>query len=111
MNKVWLAEVEGVSDRTAAEALRGTPLFIERNALPETHDGEYYYDDLIGLTVESQDGEPIGKVIGVDNFGAGDLLDIKPDEGQSFYLPFADQYVPEIAEDKIIAVIPEGLID
>lgn len=112
MNTHWLAQVEGISDRTAAEALRGTKLYIDKEALPEPDEDEFYYDDLIGLAVISPEGEPIGKVIAVENFGASDLLDIKPAKGgASFYLPFTDETVPEIRDDIIIAVIPEGLLE
>lgn len=111
MNKVWLAEVEGYADKTAAEALRGTKLYIERTRLPETSEGEFYIVDLIGLPVESPDGEKIGKVISADNFGAGDLLEIKPTGGQSFYLPFNNDTIPDITDDKIVVIIPEGLLD
>ncbi len=110
-NKVWLAEVKGYTDKTAADALRHTPLYIDRGALPEAADGEFYYDDLVGLAVVDPDGAPIGKVIGVDNFGASDLLEIQPLKGPSFYLPFVDEYVPDISEAAVTVIIPEGLLE
>jgi 16S rRNA processing protein RimM len=109
--KHWLAEIDGITDRTEAEKLRGTNLYIDKSALPETDDGEFYIGDLIGLPCLDNDGEKIGAVIGVENFGASDLLDIKPSTGESFYLPFTDDTVLEILDDRIIVSIPEGLRD
>ena len=111
MGKIWLAAVDGVTDRTEAEKLRHTELWIDRDALPALDDDEVYYEDMIGLTV-TEDGETIGKIIGVDDFGAGPLLDIKPENGgDSFYLPFAEQYVRETDIDggSVTVEIPEGL--
>lgn len=104
-----LAEVQGVSDRNGAEALRGTKLYIDRGALPETDDGEYYIEDLKGLTVVDSQGKEIGTILSVENFGASDLLDIKPQSGQSFYIPFTDDTVLEVDfEGGIVTVqIPE----
>lgn len=107
---VWIAEVEGVTDRNVAETLRGTKLWLERDKLPELEDG-FYYDDLIGMKVVDTAGAAVGVVSGLDDFGAGDLLDIKPEGKPSFYLPFADIYVLEIDEENgVITVdLPEGI--
>ncbi len=110
MKDHWLAEVDGYSDRTKAEALRGTKLYIDRNALPEADDDEHYYIDLIGLECVDENGTLIGTVIDVTNFGASDLLDIKPPSGPSFYLHYTDETVLNIA-DKITVHIPEGLLE
>ncbi len=107
--KHWLAEIDGINDRTEAEKLRGTNLFIHKNSLPEPDEGEFYINDIIGLPCISQDGESIGKIIAFQNFGAGDLLDIQPENGESFYLPMTDDTILDIQEDQIIVVIPEGL--
>tara|TARA_Y100000031_G_scaffold40119_1_gene45474 strand:- start:82222 stop:82776 length:555 start_codon:yes stop_codon:yes gene_type:complete len=88
----WLVEIGGVSDRTEAEKLRNLDLYINADALPEAEDGAFYYKDLIGLTAYDDKGETVGKVINVDNFGSGDLLEIKPMDGESFYLPFKDEF-------------------
>ncbi|MEM6781966.1 MAG: PRC-barrel domain-containing protein, partial [Pseudomonadota bacterium] len=72
---------------------------------------EFYYVDLIGRAVEDENGKAIGSVIALENFGASDLLEIKPKIGASFYLPFTDECVLEITDDKIIVRIPEGLIE
>ena len=87
---------DGVGDRTAAEALNGTQLFVDREQLPAPEDGEFYHTDLIGCTVVDEAGIPVGTVIGVPNFGAGDLLDIRLEDGTTTFVPFDDTYVPEI---------------
>lgn len=113
-NKFWIAEIEGVTDRNAAESLRGTKLWIERSKLPEIeNDDEFYYEDLIGMSVETATDGIVGKVIAVDNFGAGDLLEIRPPSGTTFYLPFADEYILEVnmPQNLIKADIPPGLRD
>ena len=109
--KHWLAEIKGITDRNAAEALRGNNLYIDKENLPEIEDGEFYAADLIGLMAFDKDNKEIGKIIAIENFGAGDLLEIKPKGTESFYLPFTDENVPEILSDKIIIDIPEGLLD
>lgn len=111
MNKHWLAEIEGIADRTAAEKLRGTELWLPRDKLPEPEEGEHYYADLVGKTVIDSEEKNIGKVAAVHNFGAGDLLDIQPQVGQSFYLPFTKEYILEITGNVIRADIPEGLTE
>lgn len=111
---IWLAEIDGVRDRTAAEKLRGTKLCTPRDTLPDIdEDGTFYHIDLIGLAARGRDGAAIGTIINVANFGAGDLLEIKPVKGASYYIPFTDAVVPEIDIEQKFAVIelPAGLID
>ncbi|HEY8573658.1 ribosome maturation factor RimM [Phenylobacterium sp.] len=98
-----------VETREQAEALRGLKLFIPREALPEPEEDEFYVTDLIGLDVVTTEGEALGKVRTVHDFGAGDLLEIQPPTGASWWLPFTREAVPEvrIAEGKVIAVRPE----
>ncbi|MCE7886316.1 MAG: 16S rRNA processing protein RimM [Alphaproteobacteria bacterium PRO2] len=109
-NKYWLASVEGVSERNGAEALRGTSLWVERDALPKIENkNTYYHADLIGLKV-IEDKKEIGEVVAVKNFGASDLLEIKPAGKATFYLPFIKENILKIQSDKIIVKIPEGLI-
>jgi len=111
---VFLAQVEGLTDRTAAEKLRGTKLFLPREKLPALEDEKtYYHADLIGLSAKDTTGAPLGRVVGVANFGAGDLLDVKPPKGRSFYVPFTDAIVPAIDLDagEITIDAPPGLID
>ncbi|MCI5061123.1 MAG: ribosome maturation factor RimM [Alphaproteobacteria bacterium] len=110
-NKFWIAEIEGITDRTHAETLRGTELYIERAALPEADEDEFYIDDLIGLDVEENQTK-IGKIISVENFGASDLIEIQPLDGsESFYLPFVDENIIEITDKSVVVEIPEGLRD
>lgn len=113
-HKFWLAEVEGVADRNAAELLRGTKLWIERDKLPATeNDDEFYYEDLIGMNVHTAEDGDIGTVVAVENFGASDLLEVKPVAGATFYVPFADEYIVEVnmKTNIITAIIPQGLRD
>ena len=109
--KHWLAEIEGITDRTEAEKLRGIELYIDQDKLPEADEDEFYINDLIGLPCIDAQTNHIGKVIAVENFGASDLLEIKPEMGASFYLPFTDDTILEMTETTIIVEIPEGLID
>jgi 16S rRNA processing protein RimM len=108
----WIAEIEGITDRNIAEKLRGTQLWLDRDKLPELEDA-VYYADLMGMHVADKDCKPLGTVIGIEDFGAGELLDIKPDGKPSFYLPFADIYIMNIDDEtRIITVdLPEGLIE
>lgn len=105
----WVAQVKGVDDRNAAELLRGTPLYLDRDNLPDIDDGEFYIEDLKGLRVIDGNGHDIGTVVNVENFGAGDLLDIKPASGPSFYAPFHDQTIVNIDMDEgiITLALPE----
>ena len=98
-----------VETREQAEGLRGLRLYIPRDVLPEPDEDEFYVTDLIGLAVETPGGEALGRVKNVQDFGAGDLLEIEPPEGASWYLPFTKEAVPEVrlAEGKVVAVPPE----
>jgi 16S rRNA processing protein RimM len=104
-----VATAKEVSTREAAEALRGLQLYIPRTALPPPEDeDEFYLIDLVGLAVVTPDGEPLGTVRTVQDFGAGDLLEVQPSEGPSWWLPFTREAVPEVslAERRIVAVRP-----
>jgi 16S rRNA processing protein RimM len=98
-----------IETREQAEAMRGLRLYIPREALPATEDAdEFYLVDLIGLAVETPAGEPLGVVRTVQDFGAGDLLEVQPPQGASWWLPFTREAVPEVrlADRKIVAVPP-----
>jgi 16S rRNA processing protein RimM len=99
--KAPVARFEGVADRSAAEALRGQLVEVDRAALPPLDEGEYYHADLIGLTCFSEDGETIGSVVGVENYGAGDLLDIELVSGARSMIPFRDP-VSRLEEARIV---------
>ncbi len=102
----WLAEVNGITDRNQAELLRGIELYIDRDQLPETEDDEIYLEDLVGCDAINTEGHKIGDIISVDNFGASDLIEIKPIDGsKTFYLPIAEPYVQDIDIDQKIVVV------
>jgi 16S rRNA processing protein RimM len=86
--KMAVARFEGIDDRGAAEALRGELVEIDRSALPPLEEGEYYHADLIGLGAVDRDGTDIGTVAGVENYGAGDLLEIALEGGKRSLIPF-----------------------
>lgn len=103
-----IARAEGVDTRDQAEGLRGLKLFIAREALPAPDEDEFYHADLIGLSIETTQGEPMGKVKTIQDFGAGDLIEVQPPMGASWWLPFTREAVPEvrISEGKLIAIRP-----
>ncbi len=83
-----VARISGVGDRAAAEALRGSLLEVDRAALPPLEDGEYYHADLIGLPCFEAGGRQLGRVAAVENYGAGDLLDVETSDGKRSLIPF-----------------------
>jgi 16S rRNA processing protein RimM len=110
----FIAILKGVGDRNAAEALKGTELFVPRARLPETAEDEVYVHDLIGLTVLLRDGSPIGKVVNVPNYGAGDLLEVKVEGRENTVLiPFASRFLIEKKFDagKMVIELPEGFLE
>ena len=90
-----IARFSEVRDRTAAEALRGTTLSVPRSALPPLEEGEYYHADLLGLPAVTTAGEPLGTVVAIDNFGAGDVIEIEGPNGKRFMVPMRPEAVPE----------------
>jgi len=104
-----VVRVEGVDDRDAAEALTGAELFARRSQLPPPGEGEYYYSDLMGLQAMTREGEILGHVVTVLNYGAGDILEIAPEGGgETLLLPFNASVAPEIDLDagRIIVAPP-----
>lgn len=99
--KTVIARIDGVADRTAAEALRGSLVEVDRDALPPLEEGEYYHADLIGLTCFAKDGATIGSVVAVENFGAGDLLDIELVGGKTALIPFRDG-IADLVDARIV---------
>ncbi len=91
-----LARIEGIKDRDAAEALKGTRLFVDRSILPEPEEDEFYIADLEGLMAEDATGRPVGEIKAVHDFGAGTMLEIAPEQGETFMIPFTKAAVPEI---------------
>ena len=97
-----IARFAELPDRTAAEKLRGTPLTVPRSALPPLDEGEYYHIDLIGLAAVTQAGEPLGTVVAVENFGAGDILEIERPDGKRFMVPMRTEAVPEWDSERLV---------
>lgn len=97
-----IATFAEVTDRTAAEALRGTALTIARSELPPLGAGEYYHADLIGLPARLADGTTVGSVVSVENFGAGDVIEIERPEGKRFMVPLRTEAVPDWDAERLI---------
>lgn len=106
-----VAALEGITDRTLAEALKGTELFVSRAALPEAEPGEFYHADLVGLRAEDGEGRTLGTVCAIHNYGAGDVIEIARPDGDTLMLPFTREIVPEIhiAEGYVLIVEPNEI--
>ena len=100
--KTAIARFEGISDRSAAEALRGQLVEIDRDKLPPLEEGEYYHADLIGLACVDEGGEPLGTVVAVENFGAGDLLEVEKPNGKRALIPFREPLAHQDGEQIIL---------
>ena len=98
-----VARFAGVTDRTAAEALRGTALTVPRAALPALGEGEFYYADLLGLPAVSTEGEELGICVAVENFGAGDVIEIERPDKKRFMVPMRAEAVPEWGDKLVIS--------
>jgi 16S rRNA processing protein RimM len=107
-----VAATADVRDRSAAEALRGTLLFVPRPALPEPGPDEFYHSDLEGLSVERSDGTRLGRVRRLDNFGGGDLIEIAAHDGSVLTLPFDSRTVPvvDLAHGRLVVEPPAELV-
>ena len=97
-----IARFAEIADRAAAEGLRGTLLSVPRSALPPLGPGEYYHADLIGLACQAADGTALGTVVAVENFGAGDLLEIEAADGRRALIPFRPG-IADLGEGRIVA--------
>jgi 16S rRNA processing protein RimM len=111
----FVATFSGVADRNAAERLVNIKLYVPRERLPAPDEpDEFYHADLIGLAVVDRAGQKLGTVIAVHNFGAGDLIEVRPDAGgKTELLPFDDAHVPmvDVAAGKIVVDPPAGKTD
>src|SRR6201985_1930973 len=103
-----VATLKGVTSRNEAERLNGLELYVAREKLPATDDDEYYHADLIGLAAVTAAEEPLGKVIAIHNFGAGDIIEIAPPKGATMLLPFTNAVVPiiDIAGGRVVIELP-----
>ena len=104
-----IARFAEVADRNAAEALRGTQLTVPRSALPPLGEGEYYHVDLLGLAAVSDAGDALGTVVAIDNYGAGDVLEIERPDGKRFMVPMRPEAVPEWDDERL--VVAAGFVE
>jgi 16S rRNA processing protein RimM len=103
-----VATLKGIATRDDAERLNGIELYIARDKLPATGEGEYYHADLIGLAAVNAAGEPLGRVTAIHNFGAGDIIEIAPTHGMALLLPFTNAVVPtvDLAAGRVVIELP-----
>ena len=110
-----VVQLKGVTTREAAEALKGTRFYVSRDRLPEVEDeAEFYFADLIGLVAVNGEGAALGQVVSVQNFGAGDLLEVRPATGgRSVFVPFTQEIVPDIDLEAgwMLMLPPEGIFE
>ena len=110
-----VVRLKGITTRDAAEALKGVEFYVDRERLPETADeGEFYHADLVGLVAVSEEGAALGQVVSVQNYGAGDLLEVRPATGgKTVLVPFTEAIVPDVDIEAgwLLIVPPEGLFE
>ncbi len=97
-----VARFAEIQDRNAAEKMRGTVLTIAQSQLPELGEGEYYHADLLGLPVVTDAGEDVGTIVEVENFGAGDIIEIQRPDGKKFMVPMNEAAVPEWSDERLV---------
>ena len=96
-----IARFAEIADRTAAEKLRGSLVTVPRSALPPLGEGEYYHADLIGIQCVDRDGKPLGSIVAVENFGAGDLLEVEEERGRRSLIPFRPG-IADLADGRVV---------
>jgi 16S rRNA processing protein RimM len=106
-----VATLKGVATREEAERLNGVELYIAREKLPATSEDEYYHADLIGLAAVTAANEPLGRVIAIHNFGAGDIIEIAPPHGATMLLPFTNAVVPvvDLGGGRLVIELPDEI--
>ena len=106
-----VATLKGIATRDEAEKLNGLELYVAREKLPATDDDEYYHADLIGLAAVTSANEPLGRVIAIHNFGAGDIIEIAPPQGTTMLLPFTNAVVPtvDLANGRVVIEPPQEI--
>ncbi|GAC1333693.1 MAG: ribosome maturation factor RimM [Bradyrhizobium sp.] len=106
-----VATLKGVATREDAERLNGIELYVARDKLPATAEDEYYHADLIGLAAVTPLNEPLGRVVAIHNFGAGNLIEIAPPQGATLLLPFTNAVVPsvDLAGGRVVIELPEEI--
>jgi len=110
-NEVVIVRVKGVTSRTEAERLTNTELFVARDRLGETEEDEFFHADLIGLSAETSSGEVLGRVVALYDFGAGDMVEIRPAAGPVRVFPFTRAVVPviDIAGGRLVIEPPNEI--
>jgi 16S rRNA processing protein RimM len=106
-----VATLKGIATRDEAERLNGIELYVPREKLPDTDDNEYYHADLIGLAAVTTADQPLGHVVAIHNFGAGDIIEIAPPKGDTMLLPFTNAVVPtvDLAGRRVVIKLPEEI--
>jgi len=106
-----VATLKGITSRDEAERLNGLELYVAREKLPATEEDEYYHADLIGLAAVTAAGAPLGRVVAIHNFGAGDIIEIAPPDGATLLLPFTNAVVPtvDLAGGRVVIELPEEI--
>jgi 16S rRNA processing protein RimM len=106
-----VATLKGIATREDAERLNGIELYIAREKLPAAGEGEYYHADLIGLGAVTVANEPLGRVIAIHNFGAGDIIEIAPPQGATMLLPFTNAVAPsvDLATGRVVIELPREI--
>jgi 16S rRNA processing protein RimM len=106
-----VATLKGIATREDAERLNGIELYVAREKLPATDEDEYYHADLIGLAAVNAANEPLGRVIAIHNFGAGDIIEIAPPSGATMLLPFTNAVVPtvDVAAGRVVIELPDEI--
>ena len=106
-----VATLKDVNTRGEAERLNGIELYVSRDKLPATDADEYYHADLIGLAAVTTADQPLGKVIAIHNFGAGDIIEIAPPKGATMLLPFTNAAVPtvDLAGGRVVIELPDEI--
>lgn len=103
-----ITRIDGVTDRNSAESLKNTELFIAASNLPATDEGEFYYSQLIGLEARNENGDKLGKITSVDNFGAGDIIEITTLSGESEMLPFSEPWIGEVNLEQGYVIVTQA---
>jgi 16S rRNA processing protein RimM len=106
-----VATLKGIATREEAERLNGLELYVAREKLPATDEDEYYHADLIGLAAVNAAGEPLGRVIAIHNFGAGDIIEVAPANGATMLLPFSNAVVPtvDLEGGRVVIELPDEI--
>jgi 16S rRNA processing protein RimM len=106
-----VATLKGIATREEAERLNGLELYVAREKLPDTGEDEFYHADLVGLAAVTPANEPLGRIVAIHNFGAGDIIEIAPPQGATMMLPFSNAVVPtiDLAGGRVVIVLPDEI--